>query len=158
MAECDSVGRIVIAKLDNSNYQTWKFKAEMLLTKDDLWNVISQEAPDPVTNEWRSKDSKSRATIALLLEDNQLHLIRKVPTAKGTWQALQRYHEKSTLSNKVTLLKKLFALKLTDDGNMETHLTVMQDLIDQLSSLGETLAEQLKSRYFSVVYRTAMEL
>ena len=137
-----------IAKLNNQNYQTWKFKVELLLTKEDLWDTISSDPPDPLTDAWRSKDCKARATIGLLLEDNQLHHVRKESTAKSTWTALQRYHEKSTLSNKVSLLKKLCGLKLTDCGNMESHLAQMEDLIDQLSSLGETLAEHLTVALF----------
>jgi len=94
------------------------------------------------------KDRKARATIGLLLEDNQLNRIRKLTTAKESWDALRKYHEKSTLSNKVNLLKKLCGLKLTDDDNMELHLSQMEDLIDQLSSLGEALAEHLTVALF----------
>src|ERR1700733_9667699 len=132
-----------IAKLNNQNYQTWKFKVELLLIKEDLWEVITKEIPDPVTAAWQTKDGKARATIGLLVEDNQLHLIRKQITAKGSWQALQKYHEKATLSSKVNLLRKICALKLTEFGDMENHLAEMQNLIDQLTSLGESLAEHL---------------
>jgi len=55
-----------IAKLNNNNYQTWKFKVELLLTKEELWNVVSDEPPDPVTQQWRSKDQKAKANIGLL--------------------------------------------------------------------------------------------
>jgi hypothetical protein len=53
--------------------------------------------------------------------------------------ALKDYHEKSALSNKVNLLKRLCTLKLAEDGNMECHLAQMDDLIDQLASLGKHL-------------------
>jgi len=50
---------------------------------------VSDEPPDPVTQQWRSKDQKAKANIGLLLEDNQLHLVRKQTTAKAMWTALQ---------------------------------------------------------------------
>ena len=137
-----------IAKLNSVNYQTWKFKVELLLTKEDLWDTVFQDPPDPVTPEWQAKDRKARATIGLLLEDSQLHHVRKEVTAKATWNALKQHHEKSTLSNKVSLLKKLCALKLTETGSMETHLVQMEDLIERLSSLGEALAEPLTVALF----------
>jgi len=137
-----------IAKLNNLNYQTWKFKVELLLIKEDLWDVVAKEVPDPVTATWQTKDGKARATIGLLVEDNQLHLIRKQTTAKGSWQTLQKYHEKATLSSKVNLLRKLCALKLTEHGDMENHLAEMENLIDQLTSLGEQLAEHLSVAFF----------
>ena len=71
----------------------------MLLIKDELWEAVLQDPPNPVTQKCQTKDQKARATIELLLEDSQLHHIRKEVTAKATWEALRKYHEKSTLSN-----------------------------------------------------------
>ena len=48
----------------------------------------------------------------------------------------------------MSLLRKLCALKLAETGDMESHLAQMEDLIDQLSSLGETLADQLTVALF----------
>ena len=64
------------------------------------------------------------------------------------WIALQKYHEKSTLSNKVNLLKKICGLRLTENGNMETLLAQMEGLLNQLSNLGKTLAEHLIMAFF----------
>src|SRR6218665_3818293 len=132
-----------IENLNNQNYQTWKFKMELLLIKKDLSETVTKEIPDPVTVEWQTKDAKARGIIGLQVADNQLQLIRKQTTAKGSWQTLKKYHEKATLSSKVNLLKRLCGLKLTEHGDMENHLAEMQNLIDQLASLGEPLAETL---------------
>src|SRR6218665_1453483 len=108
-----------IENLNNQNYQTWKFKMELLLMKEDLWETVTKEIPDPVTAKWQTKDAKARAIIGLQVADNQLHLIRKQTTAKGSWQTLKKYNEKATLSSKVSLLKRLWWLKLTEHGDME---------------------------------------
>jgi len=138
-----TLGRVSIAKLNNTNYQTWKFKLELLLIKEDLWCTVSDDPPDPITVEWQNKDKRARASIGLLLEDNQLHIVRKENTARATWLALQNHHQKSTLSSKVCLLKKICTLKLTEEGDMNAHVAQMDDLTDQLASLGEPLAEHL---------------
>ena len=98
-----------ITKLNKNNYQTWEFKVELLM-KEDLWDTISKPIPNPVTEKWITRYQKARATIGLLLEDIQLNLIRKQTAAKHTWMVLKGYHEKLTLSTKVSLLRKLFAL------------------------------------------------
>src|SRR6218665_1685159 len=116
-----------IENLNNQNYQTWKFTMELLLIKEDLWETVTKEIPDPVTAEWQTKDAKARAIIGLQVADNQLHLIRKQKTAKGSWQTLKKYHEKATLTSKVNLLKRLCGLKLTEHGDMENHLAEMQN-------------------------------
>jgi len=133
----DAATTLRITKLNGTNYQTWTFKLALLLTKEDLWETTIRDPPDSLTDDWRIKDRKARANIGLLLEDSQLHLVRKETTAKGMWTSLQRYHEKSTLSNKVSLLRRICNLKLPEGGNMERHIIQMQDLIDQLASLGE---------------------
>ena len=56
-----------IVKLNNCKYQTWKFKVELLLMKEDLWEIITEDTPTPVTTEWKNKDGKTRATIGLLV-------------------------------------------------------------------------------------------
>lgn len=40
-----------IAKLNDTNYKTWKLKSALLLVKEDLWEIVSQDPPDPVTAE-----------------------------------------------------------------------------------------------------------
>lgn len=130
-------------KLNGSNYQVWKFRMEMLLIKEDIWSVISTAAPSPVTDVWTTKDQRARATIGLLVEDNQLIHIRSQTTAAGVWKALKDYHEKSTLCTKVFLLKRLCRSQLSESGNMEEHLDAMLDVVNRLSGLGEDLKENL---------------
>ena len=154
MAVCSAVSRIAIAKLNNLNYQTWKFKVDLLLIRDDLRSLVDDEQPELVTDEWREKDRKARATICLLLEDSQLHTVRTEPTAEAASNALKRYHEKSTLSSKLSLLKKICGLKLAEYGDMEIHLAQMEHLIEQLSSLGEALAKHLTVALYLSSLRT----
>lgn len=63
--------RVTITKLNNENYQVWKYKVELLLVKEDLWNVVSEEPPAEPDAAWKRKDGQARATIGLLVEDNQ---------------------------------------------------------------------------------------
>src|SRR6218665_3338780 len=137
-----------IENLNNQNYQTWISKMELLLIKEDLWETVTKEIPDPMTAEWQTKDVQARAIIGLQVADNHLHFIRKQTTAKGSWQILKKYHERAILSSKVNLLKRLCRLKLTEHGDMENHLAEMQNLIDQLASLGKPLAGHLSVALF----------
>jgi hypothetical protein len=90
--------RANITKLNNDNYSVWKFKMELLLMKEDLWSQVSTKKPAETTAapSWQKRDDRARATIGLLVEDSQLIHIRKDTTAKGAWESLKNYHEKST--------------------------------------------------------------
>lgn len=136
-----------ITKLNDNNYPVWKYKLELLLIKEDLWNIIEEELPiDADAAElaiFRKKDGKARAHIGLLIEDNQIIHVRNKHSAKEMWEALQDYHQKSTLSNKVRLLRKLCRTILPEGGNMQQHLNIMDECMDQLATLGEPIADAL---------------
>lgn len=134
--------RATIKKLNNNNYTTWKYKLELLLIKEDLWDIVQKNSVTDDVN-WETKNNKAKAIIGLLLEDSQLVHVKKLKNAYEYWHALRQYHEKSTLSNKVATLKKLCRLKLNENSDMEQHLTYMTDLVDQLSNMGEDLAQNL---------------
>lgn len=135
--------KVLIAKLNNNNYHIWKYKLELLLIKEDLWDVVQTSEPKNDDSEWVKRDGKARATIGLLIEDNQIVHIKKESTANQVWKALENYHQKSTLSNKVNLLKKICNLKLQDNQSMEKHINDLENLTEQLSALGESIAENL---------------
>lgn len=120
--------KLCITKLNGTNYQLWKYKIELLLLKEELWEVIVNDPPNPITNEWKNRDAKARATIGLLVEDNQVIHIRNATSAKQTWNMLKNYYEKSTLTNKVYLLKRLCRMTLSEGGDMESHINEMMNL------------------------------
>lgn len=140
------VNKFCITKLSGSNnYQIWKYKLELLLMKEELWNVVSEDPPiEPRTESWAVKDGKAKATIGLLIEDQLVVHIRNCKTAKDMWECLRKQYEKPNLTNKVFLLKRLCRMNLQEGGNMEKHINEVLDIIQQLSSLGEDLAEKLQ--------------
>ena len=56
---------------------------------------------------WDAGVAKTRATIGLLIDDNQHGLIRNSTTAREASLSLQNHHRKSTLTSKVSLLKRV---------------------------------------------------
>lgn len=137
--------RTTITKLNGENDQIWKLKAELVLIKEELWEQISTTMPTGATEAaaWKKKDDKARAKIGLLVQDSQLIHIRKATTAKQVWDSLKEYHEKSTLTSKIYLLRQICNLKLTETGCMERQITTMQDLVDKLTALGEEIEDHL---------------
>lgn len=125
------------SKLNNDNYFNWKFSIELLLIKRECWNVISTDKPTDVKDDWYKRDSKARAIIGLAVEENHLRHIRNTKSAKEAWDALKNHHEKSTLCNKVSIMRQICNLKLQEHGDMEDHLNKMSDLFGMLSNLGE---------------------
>lgn len=131
--------RFSMPKLTNHNYQVWKFKMEMLLVREELWQVISEEKPEPVTPEWTRADTKARATIGLCIDDSQTSLVRRCETAKDAWKSLKDYHDKGS---EVYLLKKLTHLELAEGSDMEQHLQEFMDLLQRIADIGDEIPKK----------------
>lgn len=135
-----------IVKLNNSNYFNWKYRMELLLTKEDLWEILIEEIPTGTIafNRWNKKDKKARALIGLAVEDSQLVYIRNQQTARDTWKVLREAHEKDTIVNKVSLYKKISFKRAIAGDDIEKHINELSDLFQQLSDLSETISEAWK--------------
>lgn len=116
-------------------------RMEMLLIKEGLWNTIKDEKPNPVTSGWTKQDNEARAFISLMVGDNQLNHDRKATSASQAWKSLQDYQEKASLSKKVRLMREICGLKLSENGNTESHIGKMTELFDKLNALGEKLSD-----------------
>lgn len=135
--------RVNFEKLNGNNFSVWKFKMELLLIKEELWDVISEDVPVEQDATWKKRNGKAKAFIGLMVEDNQLGHVKKAKNAKEAWNNIVEYHEKGTLSSKVYLLRKICDTKLRPSGNMEEHILEILKLVEQLEAMGESLAEHL---------------
>lgn len=133
--------RFALPRLNNQNYQSWKFKIEMMLIRDELWHVIADPKPEPVKPEWTKADLKARATICLCLEDSQTSIVRTCTSAKAAWKALKDYHDKGS---EVYLLKKLTRLELREEGDMEQHLQNFTELLQRIADAGDEIPKKLQ--------------
>lgn len=137
--------KVGVVRLNNRNYRSWAFKVQMLMMREGTWKYVDPGvAPAPVTPDWTEGDSRARATIALLVEDNQHNLIMSQATAKGTWDALKSHHHKATLTGKVSLLKEICSTNYREGENMEEFLYGMEELYSRLENSGEKLSANMQ--------------
>ena len=45
-----------ITKLNGVNYPVWKIKMELILIKDDLWDIVTKPKPAQPDANWIKKD------------------------------------------------------------------------------------------------------
>lgn len=136
---CSMDTKYAITKLNNTNYFVWKFKMQLLLTKEGVWETVIAGPPNPETEAWKKKDSLAYATIGLNVEDEQLILIRNTKTAKSAWDALKTYHEKSNANSVVRLIKRLMSMKLEEGADLEMHVTRIAEAFQQMNDIGKEL-------------------
>lgn len=137
--------RFSLQKLNNGNYPSWRFKGELLLVREDLWRYVTPglKPETEAVAVWNAGDAKARATIGLLIEDNQHALIRPSKTAKEAWTALQNHHQKVSLTSKVSLLKRICDKRFTEGEDMAEHVFALEELFSSLANAGQQLEENL---------------
>src|SRR6218665_3771319 len=74
--------------------------------------------------------SGCQCTISLTVEDNQLVHICNCTSAKDMWKQLQKVHERSNLSSKMYLRKKLYNMRLQDEQNMQEYISAVLRLVE----------------------------
>ena len=58
------------------------------------------------------------------------------------WKQLKKVHERSNLSSKMYLRKKLYKMRLQDDQNMQEYISAILRLVEQLRGVGEEVSDQ----------------
>lgn len=64
---------------------------------------------------WDKDNKKAHATLYLCIDS----FIRTAVIAKGFWEQLRSWHEKVTVTSRVTVLNKLCSVNLLQGGDME---------------------------------------
>lgn len=114
-----------MTKLNGTNYVAWSQKIEILLSRDEVWDVVDKKAPGSPDAAWIKKDNQARTIIVLTMEDDQLLHVKETSTAREIWLKLKDHHQRSRASNKVHLMTRLFNIKMPCKGVMESHITEM---------------------------------
>lgn len=133
--------RTAMLMLNGTNYQVWKFKTELLLVKEGLWDTVSEEVPATKSEDWKKLDGRAKATIGLLVENSQVIHIKNLGHAHEYWESLKAIHEKASLGNIVILYKKLWKSHILNKS-MESHIMEVMCVVDELRSLGETVTDK----------------
>lgn len=142
--------KVFFDKLNGENYFTWKYRMEHFLKKEKLWKVISTTAPTATNNnmdqmsDWNENDEQALAWLICLIDDSQLCYVRNKKTAAEAWQALKNQYEKATLTNKVTVMRRICGKRLNEGENVEQHIAEITDLFQKLVDLGDEIRDGWK--------------
>ena len=154
MADSDNVlfkmadlARVSIDKLNNDNYQSWKYEAELILRRENTW--FSVTTPQPAAGHanlsaWQTADSKAMGTIGLLIEKSQHVHTRPATSAKEAWESLKEHHEKASLSSTVHMYVKLANMKLSEDGDVERLMHEIDLIVTKLIAVGEPVSDRFQ--------------
>lgn len=113
-------------KLGQDNWAVWSFRMEMLLTKMELWDVVSgaeqkPTAPQKAVAAFLKKQRLARAEIAL---------------------RLKVLHEAHGLGTRTSLRRRLHSMTKPEGCNMQTWISTVEELARRLGDLGSKIDDE----------------
>ncbi|KAK3011783.1 hypothetical protein RJ639_012566 [Escallonia herrerae] len=99
-------------------------------------------------SEWVILDRKALATERLSLTPRVAFNISKEKTTAAVMKALEKLYEKPSASNKVFLMKKLFNMRMSENGYVVDHLNNFNGVTNQLKSVGINFDDKIRVLLF----------
>ena len=113
----------------------------------------SEEARDDARCRSELLDRKALGTVRLSLAASVMFNIWNETTIKELMDALSNMYEKPSASNKVYLMKKLFNIRMADNGTVTEHLNEFNTITSQLEYAGIVFDDEVRLYHFCQVCR-----
>ena len=138
--------------LNEQNYATWKIQMKMYLIRDGLYKIVdgTEVAPSgnvdgsSVLDKFIARKDRALANIVLHIEPKLLYLIGDPTDPAIVWTKLQNTFQKKSWSNKLSLKRKLYNLRLKENDNLQEHLRTFIEIYDALAVVGDAIEEEDK--------------
>jgi hypothetical protein len=145
-------GKFRVEKFNGQNYQLWKIQMEDYLYQKDLFlplGGIEKKSMTMQDEEWEVLDRNALGMIQLSLAASMAFNISKEKTMKEMMDALAKLYEKSSASNKVFIVKRLFNMKMSEGGYVADHLNEFNMVTNKLSSVKVNFDDEVRALLIS---------
>ena len=140
MQEQLSTANCHVAKLGDSNYTRWKRDMTIYLQDVNLWEVVTQPAPDPVTPEWTRKDRHALAIIHNCCDPLRQDLFAQCDHAHAAWAKLATTFESRDPATVQRLYFAFHNIRKSSTESMLTYISRVKSSALQLASVGEVVS------------------
>lgn len=129
---------IPIEKLKGiEDYNNWKFMMKMILMHEDLYECIEGEDCND-----EKKKQKALAKICLSVGPSALQHVRNARSPYEAWTSLKKAYEDTGLCRRLGLLRSLFGVKLKEMEGMQSYVSKITELAQQLSDISSPLDDE----------------
>jgi len=146
MSTTNVVNSTRIETLSKDNYDTWRIQVEALLVKNDTWQYVSGEKPQPVItgesssrityDRWIAEDRKAKSDLILCISPSELKHARNCTTSREIWERLETVYASKGPARKAALLKQLIQSRMKEGDDVRTHVMTFYDIVDKLQAMG----------------------
>lgn len=138
-----------VEKFDGcGNFSLWQIRVKDMLVQQGLIRVLRGRGKLSTAvkdEEWKDLDEKATSTIRMCVADQVLFNIGNEETAVGLWEKLERLYLAKSVTTKLLLKQRLYALKMQEGGNLQEHFNAFNGLLSQLHVVGSKVEEEDKA-------------
>lgn len=133
-------------KLNENNWNVWKFQVKVTLIAKELYGVTSgtevkPEDTDKTYAGFIKKDAKAQEVLVSRMEPGPMSHIISCVSAKEMWDRLHIIYEKKSNVSIHLLQQQFFNLKF--DDNVMNFLSKIQNLVAEMKQLNEEIPEKM---------------
>ena len=118
-----------------NSFSLWQIKMKALLKQQGLWAPLSGKKVEPVTTEMEVTEEKAYSTILLCLADEIIIEVSGVDAAADLWSKLESLYMTKSLTKKLLLKQRLFALRMQEGTQLQDHLDSLNSILLDLRNI-----------------------
>ncbi|WRX29374.1 hypothetical protein QQP08_021861 [Theobroma cacao] len=131
----------ILAKKDEISPYAARFNVPLLGKKERQLDYMKDV-------EWAELEQRCVSTIRLCIRDNVFNHVIDEDSSPRLWAKLEKIYLTKSLSNKLQLRRKLYCIKMEDNGDLMKHMNKFDGIIDQLKKVDVKVEEEEKALLF----------
>ncbi|XP_011882961.1 PREDICTED: uncharacterized protein LOC105570405 [Vollenhovia emeryi] len=138
-----------VKPFDGTNFQGWKAQVNALFVMNDVLDIMDGTREEPPAGKGHAaalkKNVKDDATVKFIILSNhdeaQQVCVLSCISAREMWSKLCLIHEQKTASNKLGLLQRFYACRMSEADTTVKHVAEVMNMASQLKDVGENVSD-----------------
>jgi gag-polypeptide of LTR copia-type/Zinc knuckle len=135
-------------KLNEMNYNDWRYVMAAMLVEKDLWDVVDGTETQPAgsanskaVRAFAKKQQLAHAKLILNIDKSQLPHTR-YDDPKEIWESLQKVHQARGFATRLSLRRCFLYMRKRDDQPMVSWISAVKNAAFQLEAAGVTIIDE----------------
>nr|GEZ75837.1 putative zinc finger, CCHC-type [Tanacetum cinerariifolium] len=127
--------------LNNSNFNIWAIRMQVILEANDLWEVVE---PQTITQIDNKADKTAIDFIFQALPEDQILQVAKHKSARTVWDALKTRHvgeNRMQQAKRQTLKAEFEALQMKENESIDSFISKISSITSKATNVGLTFED-----------------
>ena len=135
-----------IDKFTGDNFGLWKFQMSVMFCARKMMGIVDGSLTKTMCadeGDWIDKDAVCQKMIIQSLDSKFAKRMMTCKTSHQMWRKLLIIHEQNAIESVQLLQQKFYELRMQPNSDMIDHISVVEQMAEQLNDLGEYISERV---------------